>query len=424
MPVTIGVPRETFPGERRVALTPRASEALKRIGTTVLIEENAGSSAGYSDHEYLERGAQIGAREEVLAASNVIVQVRALGANPVVGHTDLPLLRADQIVIGFGEPLTSPDSCAALAARGITFFAMELVPRITRAQSMDALSSMATVAGYRAVILAAASLPKMFPMLMTAAGTITPAKVFVLGAGVAGLQAIATAKRLGAVVSAYDVRPAVKEQVESVGAKFISLDLQTGAAEDKGGYAKAMDEDFYKRQRALLTNVLREQDVVITTAAVPGQKAPILITAEMTAAMQPGSLIVDIAAERGGNCEHTRPDETYVHNGITIMGPVNLPSALPRDASQMYAANISAFLKLIIRSGELALNLDDQIVRETMVTHGGQVVNNRVSESALKCQHAGDDLMKDYEYGLWIFMLAAFLGFELIKACRRCCTHR
>ncbi|HYZ83540.1 MAG TPA: NAD(P) transhydrogenase subunit alpha, partial [Bryobacteraceae bacterium] len=255
---------------------------------------------------------------------------------------------------------------------------MELMPRVTRAQSMDALSSMATISGYRAVLLAAATIPKMFPMMMTAAGTIAPAKVFVLGAGVAGLQAIATAKRLGAVVCAYDVRPAVKEQVESVGAKFVTLDLQTGGSEDKGGYAKAMDEEFYRKQRALLTDVLREQDVVITTAAVPGQRAPVLITAEMASAMASGSLIVDIAAERGGNCELTRPDEIYLHNGIMIMGPVNLPSSLPRDASQLYSGNISAFLKLLAPKGELVLNREDQIIQETLVTHDGEVVNKRV----------------------------------------------
>jgi len=245
---------------------------------------------------------------------------------------------------------------------------------------MDALSSMATLAGYRSVILAAQTLPKMFPMMMTAAGTIAPAKVFVLGAGVAGLQAIATAKRLGAVVSAYDVRPAVKEQVESVGGKFITLDVRTGDSEDKGGYAKAMDEDFYKRQRELLTEVLREQDIVITTAAVPGQKAPVLITTEMVSAMTPGSVIVDIAAERGGNCELTQPDQTFLYQGVTIMGPVNLPSALPRDASQLYASNVSAFLKLIVQNGEIKINRDDQIIQETLVTHGGQVVNARVRE--------------------------------------------
>jgi NAD(P) transhydrogenase subunit alpha len=380
VPVTLGIPRETFPGERRVALTPRASEALKRNGMSVVIEENAGAAAGFSDKQFLDRGSTIAARAEVFATADVIVQVRSLGANPDAGRADLSLLRPSQLVVGFAEPLTSPQACAELAQRSVSLFAMELMPRITRAQSMDALSSMATLAGYRAVILAANTLPKMFPMMMTAGGTIAPAKVFVLGAGVAGLQAIATAKRLGAVVSAYDVRPAVKEQVESVGAKFIMLDVEAGSSEDKGGYAKAMDEAFYARQRALLTGVLREQDVVITTAAVPGQKAPVLITAEMASAMLPGSLIVDIAAERGGNCELTRPDETFVHNGVTIMGPVNLPSALPRDASQLYSSNISAFLKLLVQKGAILINRDDQIIRETLVTHEGEVVNTRVLE--------------------------------------------
>lgn len=386
MPVTLGIPRETFPGERRVALTPRACEALKRVGMTVLVEEDAGTAAGFPDKLFLDRGLTLAPRPEVFAAADIVVQVRSLGANPDVGRADLPLLRSGQYVIGFSDPLTSAQSCADLAARSVSLFAMELMPRITRAQSMDALSSMATLAGYRAVVLAANTLHKMFPMMMTAAGTIAPAKVFVLGAGVAGLQAAATAKRLGAVVSAYDVRPAVKEQVESVGAKFIMLDVAAGDAEDKGGYAKAMDEDFYKRQRALLTDVLREQDVVITTAAVPGQKAPTLITAEMVGAMPPGSIIVDIAAERGGNCELTRPDETFVHNGVTIMGPVNLPSALPRDASQLYASNVSAFLKLIAPKGELVLNREDQIIQETLVTHGGEVLNPRVRELLSKSE--------------------------------------
>jgi NAD(P) transhydrogenase subunit alpha len=380
VPVTLGIPRETFPGERRVALTPRACEALKRTGMTVLVEENAGATAGYADKLFLDRGLAMPTRTEVFAAADIIVQVRTLGANPEVGRGDLPLLRSGQLIVGFGEALSSPQSCADLAAHNVSLFAMELIPRITRTQSMDALSSMATLAGYRSVILAAQTLPKMFPMMMTAAGTIAPAKVFVLGAGVAGLQAIATAKRLGAVVSAYDVRPAVKEQVESVGGKFITLDVRTGDSEDKGGYAKAMDEDFYKRQRELLTEVLREQDIVITTAAVPGQKAPVLITTEMVSAMTPGSVIVDIAAERGGNCELTQPDQTFLYQGVTIMGPVNLPSALPRDASQLYASNVSAFLKLIVQNGEIKINRDDQIIQETLVTHGGQVVNARVRE--------------------------------------------
>ena len=380
MAVTIGVPRETFPGERRVALIPRACEALGKLGATVLVEESAGVEAGFTDDAYKARGAQIANRTEIFGQSAVIAQVRSLGANPDAGRADLSLLRSGQILIGFGEPLTAAREIPDLARTGVLFFAMELVPRITRAQSMDALSSMATIAGYRAVLLAATTLPKMFPMLMTAAGTVTAARVFILGAGVAGLQAIASARRLGAVVSAYDIRSAVKEQIESLGAKFVVLNIDAGASEDKGGYAKAMGEDFYRRQRELLTEVIREQDVVITTAAVPGQKAPILVTAEMASALQPGSVIVDIAAERGGNCELTHPGQTVLHNGISILGPLNLPSTVPYHASQMYASNVVSFLKLMINKGELKLNRDDEIIRETLVTEGGDVVHARVSE--------------------------------------------
>ena len=380
MAVTIGVPRETFPGERRVALIPRACEALGKLGATVLVEESAGVEAGFTDDAYKARGAQIANRTEIFGQSAVIAQVRSLGANPDAGRADLSLLRSGQILIGFGEPLTAAREIPDLARTGVLFFAMELVPRITRAQSMDALSSMATIAGYRAVLLAATTLPKMFPMLMTAAGTVTAARVFILGAGVAGLQAIASARRLGAVVSAYDIRSAVKEQIESLGAKFVVLNIDAGASEDKGGYAKAMGEDFYRRQRELLTEVIREQDVVITTAAVPGQKAPILVTAEMASALQPGSVIVDIAAERGGNCELTHPGQTVLHNGISILGPLNLPSTVPYHASQMYASNVVSFLKLMINKGELKLNREDEIIRETLVTEGGDVVHARVSE--------------------------------------------
>ncbi len=380
MAVTIGVPGESFPGERRVALTPRAAEALGKLGASVVIEQSAGANAGFPDDQYIARGARVSARAEVFQQSDIIVQVRALGVNPEQGRADLPLLRPGQIVIGFGEPLTAVREVSDLARAGVSFFAMELMPRITRAQSMDALSSMATIAGYRGVLLGAEALPKIFPMLMTAAGTITAARVLILGAGVAGLQAIATARRLGAVVSAYDVRSAVKEQVESLGGKFVVLDLDTGSSEGQGGYAKAMDEEFYRRQRALLTEVLREQDVVITTAAVPGKKAPILVTAEMASAMASGSVIVDIAAERGGNCELTRPGETVMHQGISILGPLNLPSTAPYHASQMYGSNVAAFLKLMVKNGELTINREDEIIRDTLVTHGGEVVNARVSE--------------------------------------------
>jgi len=318
-------------------------------------------------------------RTEVFAEAGAVVQARAPGANPDAGREDLQLLRPGQILIGFGEPLTALRECAELADRGVSFFAMELVPRITRAQAMDALSSMASIAGYEAVLIGATTLPKLFPMMMTAAGTITPAKVLILGAGVAGLQAIATARRLGAVVSAYDVRSAVKEQIESLGAKFIVLDIES--AEGQGGYAKAMDEAFYQRQRQLLGAVLKEQDVVITTAAVPGRKAPILITTEMAEAMSPGSVIVDIAAERGGNCTLTRAGETVVHRGVSIVGPANLASRAPYHASQMYATNVVNLLKLMLnKEGVLTIDPNDEIVRETLVTHEGKVVNTKVGQ--------------------------------------------
>ena len=363
-----------------MAIIPRQCEVLRKASIDVIVEESAGLEAGFPDEAYISRGARIGRRQDVFREADIIAQVRCLGANPEAGRSDILLLRAGQVLIGFGEPLTALTECADLAATGASFLALELIPRITRAQSMDALSAMATVAGYKAVLLAASQLAKMFPMLMTAAGTITPAKVFVLGAGVAGLQAIATAKRLGAVVCAYDVRPAVKEQVESVGGKFVMLDMEAQSSEDKGGYAKAMDEAFYRRQRELLTAVLREQDVVITTAAVPGRKAPILITEEMVSAMPPGSVIVDIAAERGGNCELTRPGETIVRDGVTIDGPVNLAAMIPYHASQMLSTNVTALIKVLIENGGVSLNLDDQIICETLVTHQGKVVHARVAE--------------------------------------------
>jgi NAD(P) transhydrogenase subunit alpha len=289
-------------------------------------------------------------------------------------------MRPDQVLLGLGEPLTASAEYAEIAQRGVISFAMELIPRITRAQSMDVLSSMATIAGYKAVLLAAGTLPRMFPMLMTAAGTITPARVFVLGAGVAGLQAIATARRLGAVVAAYDVRPAVREQIESLGAKFVVVELETAAAEDKGGYAKELGEEFYRRQREVLTEVVRQHDVVITTAAVPGKRAPVLLTREMIAGMPRGSVVVDIAAERGGNCEITVPGETVVENGVAVTGPLNLPSTIPWHASQMYSRNVATFLKHLIRDGAIQIDTSDEITRETLVTHKGQIVNERVRE--------------------------------------------
>ncbi|HUR92129.1 MAG TPA: Re/Si-specific NAD(P)(+) transhydrogenase subunit alpha [Gemmatimonadaceae bacterium] len=367
----IGVPRETATAERRVALVPGIVASLTAKDAEVLVEPGAGIAAGFPDAAYTAKGAKIVAREELFAAADVLVRVRGGESRS---------LRPGQAVIGFLDPLGSPRAMEELARTGTTAFSIELMPRITRAQSMDALSSQATVAGYKAVLLAAERLPRMFPMLMTAAGTITPARVFVLGAGVAGLQAIATAKRLGAVVQAYDVRPAVKEQVQSVGAKFVELPLDTAAAEGAGGYAAAQDESFYKRQREVLGKVVAASDVVITTAAIPGQKSPVLIMREMVESMAPGSVIVDLAAERGGNCEATRADEVVDINGVTVLGPTNLPGTVPYHASQMYAKNISALLLHLLKDGKLVVDLEDEITRETLVTQGGEVVHERVKK--------------------------------------------
>jgi NAD(P) transhydrogenase subunit alpha len=379
--MTVGVPKETYPGERRVALVPAVVPSLKKAGLDVIIEAGAGLEAGFPDAAYAEKGAQIAASREVLfATADVIVQVRTYGSNPEAGRDDLKSLKSGQTVIGFVDPLGAPERVREAAATGATLFALELIPRITRAQAMDALSSMATIAGYKAVILAAEHLPKIFPMLMTAAGTLAPARVFVIGAGVAGLQAIATARRLGGVVQAYDVRPAVKEQVQSVGARFVELPLETAAAEDSGGYARAFDESFYRRQRELMARVVAESDVVISTAAVPGERAPVLVTEPMVAAMAPGSVIVDLAAERGGNCELTRPGQTVTAHGVTILGPLNLPATVPHHASQMYARNLAAFLVHLVKNGTLAVDLEDAIARETLVARNGQVVHPRVLE--------------------------------------------
>ncbi len=381
MGITVGFVSEAAPGERRVAMAPSAISVLNKTGVELIMEPGAGLQSGFPDSDYTEKGVRLaGSRAAVFQQAEVILQVRGIGANPETGAADLALLRQGQTAIGFGEPLTSADAARDLAARGVSFLAMELMPRITRAQSMDALSSMATIAGYKAALMAADGLPRMFPMLMTAAGTVAPARVLVIGAGVAGLQAIATARRLGAVVSGYDIRAAVKEQIESLGARFVVLDMDGAGAEDKGGYAKAMGDDFYRRQRELLGDVLAEQNVVITTAAVPGRKAPILITREMAARMAPGSLIVDIAAERGGNCELTQAGGTVEVNGVRVLGPVNLGSSIPYHASQMYAKNIATFLKYLVKDGALALNREDEIVRETLVTHAGEVVHPKVRE--------------------------------------------
>ena len=377
----IGVPTETYPDERRVAIVPAVVSTLVKAGLEILVEQGAGSSAGFSDTAYEEQGARLAAeRVQLFASSNVLLQVRGLGANLDAGHADLEMLRPEHVVLGFLNPLGAPQAMQQLAGRGVAALALELLPRISRAQPMDALTAMATVSGYKAALLAATTLPKMFPMMMTAAGTITPARVLVVGVGVAGLQAIATTRRLGAVVQAYDVRPVVKEQVESLGAKFVELALVAGETETAGGYARAMDEDFYRRQREMMLRVVAESDVVITTAAVPGRKAPILVTEEMVREMRPGSVILDLAAEGGGNCELTRPGETVEAYGVSILGLVNLPSTIPYHASQMYAKTLAAFLLNLVKDGQVHLNLDDPIIRDTLVTHQGEVINPQVRE--------------------------------------------
>ena len=378
----VGVPKETYPGERRVALVPATLSSLTKAGLEVLIEAGAGEPAGYLDSTYEEKGARVStSRRDLFGAADVILQVRGYGANPNAGRTDLDLLRAEQIVIGFFEPFTSIEAVKEVSAKGVALFAMELIPRITRAQSMDALSSMATISGYKAVLMAAGHLPKMFPMMMTAAGTITPARVFVVGAGVAGLQAIATSRRLGAVVEAYDVRPAVKEQVQSLGARFLEMDIEAADAEEKSGYAKELGDDFYQRQREMMARVVAESDVVITTAAVPGRRSPILVTSSMVAGMKAGSVIADLAAEHGGNCELTRPGETVVVDGVTIIGALNLPSTLPFHASQMYAKNISSFLLHLVEDGKIRLDTNDEITRETLVAQNGEITHPKVGEA-------------------------------------------
>ncbi len=378
----IGVLCETYPGERRVAVVPASLKSLTEAGLGVVVQTGAGGQAGYPDADYLARGATIAnSREEVFDQADCLLQVRTLGANSQRGREDLDRFRSGQTALGLADPLTTPQLSQELAQRGVRLFALELLPRITRAQSMDALSSMATIAGYKAVLLAANTLPRLFPMLMTAAGTITPAKVLVLGAGVAGLQAISVARRLGAVVSAYDVRPIVREQVESVGGKFLALDLELAQAEDAGGYAKDQTADFQQRQQQELAKVIATQDVVITTAAIPGKPAPVLVTAEAVRQMAPGSVIVDLAAERGGNCELTQPDQTIsVEPGVTIIGTVNLPALVPFHASQMYSKNVTTLLLHLVKDGQWNIDMTDEIVIGTLVSRNGHIVHPRLRE--------------------------------------------
>jgi NAD(P) transhydrogenase subunit alpha len=377
----IGVPKEIYPGERRVSLVPLVVPTLTKAGFEVAVESCAGVEAGYPDNLYTDKGAKIvPTRAGLFQTADIITQVLGYGANDVTGKADIPLLRRDQILIGFLRPLGSLEVVQQIAATGAVAFAVELMPRTTRAQAMDALSTMASIAGYKSVLITADTLPRILPMMTTAAGTVTPARVLILGVGVAGLQAIATARRLGAVVSAYDVRPAVKEQVQSLGGRFVELPIEAANAQDARGYATAQDESFYQRQRELLGKVVAENDIVITTAVIPGKKAPVLVTADMVKGMIPGSVILDLAAERGGNCELTKPGETSMQHGVTLIGRYNIASTAPYHASQLYARNLTNFLLHIVKEQKLVLNLEDEIVRDTLLTQGGEVANARVRE--------------------------------------------
>jgi H+-translocating NAD(P) transhydrogenase subunit alpha len=377
----VGVPKESYPAERRVALVPAALPNLIKAGFGIVIEAGAGAQAGYPDSEYIDRGAKVlPDRAAVFKAADIVIQVLCYGSNDITGRADLPLLRPGQVLIGFLRPLGSQKVIQEIADTGVSSFSVELMPRTTRAQSMDALSSMGTICGYKAVIIAAETLPRIFPMLTTAAGTITPARVFVIGVGVAGLQAIATARRLGAVVSAYDMRPAAKEQVHSLGGRFVELPIEAKDAEDARGYGRAQNESFYSRQRELLGRIVAESDVVITGAVVPGKKPPVLVTGEMVKSMASGSVIFDLAAERGGNCELTKTGETITTHGVTIIGTINVASGVPYHASQMYARNVTAFLSHLVKEGKLQINLQDEIVRETLLTRDAEIVNERVRE--------------------------------------------
>jgi H+-translocating NAD(P) transhydrogenase subunit alpha len=366
----VSVPKEIVPGEQRVALVPELVPKLAKAGLVVAVQSGAGDSAGFLDAAYAGKGARLEA--EVFDKAEILLKVQP----PTTNEVDR--MNHGSILIGFLQPYTNTTTIKALAARKITAFSMELMPRITRAQPMDALSAMSTIAGYKAVLIAATRLPKFFPLLMTAAGTITPARVFIIGAGVAGLQAIGTAKRLGAVVEAYDTRPAVKEQVESLGAKFADLGLAAKDAEDKSGYAKAQSEDFYQKQQELMSKYVAAADVVIPTALVPGQRAPILITEEMVRGMRPGSVILDLAAEQGGNCALTEPGREVVKHGVIIIGPMNLPSTVPFQASEMYARTVTSYLFHLLKDGTPHLNLDDELTRGPLVTYQGEILHEVV----------------------------------------------
>ena len=369
----VSVPTEDYPGEQRVALIPSEAGTLRSAGFEVHLQAGAGAAAGFSDTDYKTKGAVIVVDlPALLAEAELLLSVR--------GPRDVGALRSGQVLVGLLDPLGQPGRVRSFADAGVTAFALELLPRISRAQSMDVLSSMATIAGYKAVLLAAGTLGKLYPMMITAAGTITPARTLVVGAGVAGLQAIATSRRLGSVVRAYDIRPDVKEQVESLGATFLEVGLEDEGGEDAGGYARAMDDEFYRRQREAMTEAVRDSDVVITTAAVPGKPSPVLVTAAMVEAMRSGSVIVDLAAAGGGNCELTAPGATTEHHGVTILAPLNLPSTVPYHASQMFSRNAATFLKHLVVDGQLRPVDEDEIVRETLVARDGDVASARVRE--------------------------------------------
>ncbi|MDZ4849824.1 MAG: Re/Si-specific NAD(P)(+) transhydrogenase subunit alpha [Pirellulaceae bacterium] len=376
----VAVVKELLPGERRVALAPASVPPLIKAGMEVIVQAGAGASAGFADGQYTDKGASIVPDRAAAYQADIVLQVRAAGANKAQGLDDRDYLRANQILIATCDPLGEPQSIQEIGKSGISLFSLELIPRITRAQSMDVLSSQATIAGYRAVLTAAMELDKILPMMMTAAGTLPAAKVFIIGVGVAGLQAIASARKLGAVVSAYDVRPACREQVESLGAKFVELKLDNAGSEDKGGYAKAMDEEFYRKQGELLASVVAQSDIVITTAAIPGKKSPLLLTDSAIDGMQRGSVVIDLAAERGGNCKLTKADERVDHNGVIILGPTNIASEIPQHASLMFSNNVTKFLLNLVKKGQVEMNMEDEIIRETLVTKGGEVVLPRVRE--------------------------------------------
>jgi NAD(P) transhydrogenase subunit alpha len=370
----VGVPKESVPGERRVALVPELVPKLARAGLEVLVQPGAGAAAGFPDPAYGETGARL--EPDVWARADILLKVQP------PGDEEIGRIREGATLIGFLQPYANAAAINALAARRVTAFAMELMPRVTRAQSMDALSAMSTVSGYKAVLIAAGHLPKFFPLLMTAAGTVTPARVFVIGAGVAGLQAIGTAKRLGAVVEAYDTRPVVKEQVESLGARFVELGLEAKDAEAKTGYARAQSEEFYEKQRQMMMKSVSAADVVIPTALVPGKRAPVLITEEMVRGMRPGSVVVDLAAEQGGNCALTEPGREVVKHGVVICGPTNLPGTVPFHASQMYARTVTTYLAHLVKDGRIHLDLTDELTRGPLVTHQGEVVHEAVKGAA------------------------------------------